>query len=818
MGDLWLIRQFEPTNSQYWANWLNICPSQKIPCNGDIMEWNFYSSSDDGSPIFLSVWRQIEPTGYQLIGYNEVNASKVGVVRFPIEREDRIRARAGDVFGVFYEHRDSPGSVAFISGIGSNPRHTSNHVLHSCVSQQYTKDEIMQYMEANGRIQVRGPTHQKLYMVQAVVHDEKEIVRVKPTEEPIPSCGPIPQVENAVIVNYQPSGARVNGLMGDTIDFECRETYRMVGPGRVRCNANQKWSEIPQCEATIFCGPPPMVENAIYQPELPKADTGTVVRYTCEHGFSFNQNLPTNGSMIICQDDGTWSTPPMCDRVDSNCGLPPTVAFATAIPLYNTNRKTAVFGDTVRYKCDIGYFLMGNDTITCGRDGRWSDQLPRCGGMYRLCDNKLPEVENAQVVYSSTEPFSVAFYICRSGFFGEGNRAHIRCLPDGTWEKPDYVCGRKTPPIRAPHQGGTNVVGVTQCKNPPPQIANAIVIVRSTEPGAPANYLCLENYQPLGNATVVCGEDGIWRGDPNFSCMDVKTPPTTPITTPAPVTCGDPPQVEHATCWRLYRGRESVEGDIVKYICAEKFQLVGNVTVSCLGNGQWSPSPFCEETEPDCDWPPEVSNAALVSNVDGIEASYECNDGYVKVGGSTSIQCLNGLWTDPQFTCNRMRFSLLAFEPIFSIFFVNLLLALNCGEPPAVRNADWVPKGIASPGTVVIYECNPGTKLSGSDSIVCQSTGEWSTPPDCIEVISCGPPPSITNAVIISSAGMVSPDGSGTNSTDPNAISSPGSSVSYSCGNGYQLVQNRSTIYCQNDRKWSDPLPSCEGETKAFIK
>ena len=39
-----------------------------------------------------------------------------------------------------------------------------------------------------------------------------------------------------------------------------------------------------------------------------------------------------------------------------------------------------IVGDTARYYCNYGYYLIGNDTITCQSSGNWSEPPPFCEG------------------------------------------------------------------------------------------------------------------------------------------------------------------------------------------------------------------------------------------------------------------------------------------------------------------------------------------------------------------------------------------------------------------------------------------------------
>jgi len=57
-----------------------------------------------------------------------------------------------------------------------------------------------------------------------------------------------------------------------------------------------------------------------------------------------------------------------------DCGSPQ--AIINANPVFSTT----LYGDTVRYECNLGYELVGNDILTCGSDQSWAGVTPACQG------------------------------------------------------------------------------------------------------------------------------------------------------------------------------------------------------------------------------------------------------------------------------------------------------------------------------------------------------------------------------------------------------------------------------------------------------
>ena len=46
---------------------------------------------------------------------------------------------------------------------------------------------------------------------------------------------------------------------------------------------------------------------------------------------------------------------------------------------YVTNPTYRNEGSVASYGCNVGFILVGNETRTCGNDGTWSGDEPKCG-------------------------------------------------------------------------------------------------------------------------------------------------------------------------------------------------------------------------------------------------------------------------------------------------------------------------------------------------------------------------------------------------------------------------------------------------------
>lgn len=97
-------------------------------------------------------------------------------------------------------------------------------------------------------------------------------------------------------------------------------------------------------------------------------------------------------------------------------------------------------------------------------------------------------------------------------------------------------------------------------------------------------------------------------------------------------------------------------------------------------------------------------------------------------------------------------------------------------------------------GDPIYYYCNVGDRV-GDEFRTCGDNGEWSgTEPTCAETTQCQHPTAIRNGV--------------RSSNNPDAITSVGTTITYTCNSGYTLVGN-GTQECLESGNWSAVQPVC---------
>ena len=166
------------------------------------------------------------------------------------------------------------------------------------------------------------------------------------------------------ISNPDNGHASGDNRIGSTVYFTCNNNYVLVGPSNVTCQANGEWTAPSSVCIRHTCNYPGDVVNGFANST--DYTESSVIRYQCYNGY-----ILTGLSTIICNSNGKWSNDlPVCLPVKcSDPGIPENGQR------FHTN---FLFGSIVKYSCDIGYNIVGNDTIICSENGQWNTTIPIC--------------------------------------------------------------------------------------------------------------------------------------------------------------------------------------------------------------------------------------------------------------------------------------------------------------------------------------------------------------------------------------------------------------------------------------------------------
>ncbi|KAM9148148.1 membrane cofactor protein-like isoform 2-T2 [Pangshura tecta] len=358
-------------------------------------------------------------------------------------------------------------------------------------------------------------------------------------------------------------------------------------------------------------------------------------------------------------------------------------------------------GTTATFSCNEGYRLIGTTSAKCvasGNEVDWDKEVPVCQAIPCL---PPPDITHGSHTGQSGEEFSfgsAVTYKCDQGFSLIGE-ASIHCTTkdnvNGEWSGPSPEC-----------EGA--------CESPPRfSFAELPGEVNNSYPvGTKLKYSCRSGYTfaPGKSPLVTCLANSTWSADPEF-CV------------------GRP-----CKSLELENGRvhltDHLFGATANFSCNEGYRLTGPNSVRCVlveSGVDWNKElPRCDAIP--CLPPPYIANGFHTGQSEqeftfGSAVTYKCDQGFSLIGDA-SIHCttkndLNGEWSGPAPECKVVR----------------------CPEPEVKNGKKQTGLGPDySYGNTVIFECDSGYTLTGSNSVKCEANNSW-VPflPTCLSITHTTP-------------------------------------------------------------------------------
>ncbi|XP_064029894.1 membrane cofactor protein-like isoform X2 [Pogoniulus pusillus] len=297
--------------------------------------------------------------------------------------------------------------------------------------------------------------------------------------------------------------------------------------------------------------------------------------------------------------------------------------------------------------------------------------------------------------------------------------------------------------------------------------------------GTTVSYTCRPGYVRILEKQLsrTCGKDLEWSPKEQF-CTEMK--------------CSHPGDLENGavTVTDLKFGSKAT------FSCGAGFRLVGTSEATCIivdkGVAWDRDLPFCQKIP--CKPPPDIANGHHTEAAEYLyqtSVTYTCND--VPRGsdpfsliGSATIVCtfnqdtLDGVWSGPPPECKVVKCTAPRVENGFRRSGLGFSFTYNDS---------------------VVFECNPGYFMVGSNVVTCTKDSTWFPPtPTCREVTESGcDAPKVTHGVV----------------TPEKSVYATGESVQIRCtapctfpGGAEEM-----TATCQGQNTWS-PLQDCACEAE----
>lgn len=510
-----------------------------------------------------------------------------------------------------------------------------------------------------------------------------------------------------------------------TVYFECDPGFMIGEVKSIRCLETGHWENLyPLCKE-VECPkldqiiPDGYVRVYSYKP-------GGQAIYSCDQGFRLEGHFSRN-----CQDDGNWSgKDPICIKV--YCPQPEKVDG-----IMTGYKDVYEIGDKVSYQCEPGYYIIGNNIRYCTESSRWTEPVPTCSIIF--CP-ELPALENGFTFGNSVDYNSIITYSCIDGYELVGDKEST-CLENGTWSGTQRSCVRiicgEPPSIEnafisrqdGMHYGDAVVyscnVGYDQssgkrkslCQNDRSwstvdftcNIISCYPISANDVPhavfkegeftyGTILNFSCEVGYELSGSSILICTESRLWS-DAYPQCTIV--------------TCSPLPSIEFGTLTarsNVYDSQATISCDIGR-------TLIGSSNISCLASGDWEDiSSVCQIVSCEEIKLSDISNGIFIGSsfTYGSKVSFVCNEGYT-LSGASEINCTaDGSWNSS--------------FPMCEIVVCPQLPLLESGQVQVDSN-EYMSK--------VRFSCNEGYSLIGEENATCTSTGKWDVALPLCQIVLC---------------------------------------------------------------------------------
>ncbi|XP_045205733.2 CUB and sushi domain-containing protein 3-like [Mercenaria mercenaria] len=443
--------------------------------------------------------------------------------------------------------------------------------------------------------------------------------------------------------------------------YNCSVGFDLWGENTRKCSADGIWDKEPPRCLIKDCGSlSNPVNGEVY---VPISTYNAYALYVCYEGYHIRGTHTRK-----CTPEGLWSKEkPICEQTD--CGNPPSPVNG------EVTFNGTVYESEAKYMCYTGYELVGEESIVCEEDEKWSETGQSC--MLTDCGS-LEAPEDGDIKGTTSTYQSIVTFSCSEGFDLSGDEKLV-CTADGKWN------------------GSTPVCRIKDCGSLP-ELQNGKIVFNKTTFGSEANYICDVGYSYMGDFTRICRSNATWsETEPLCQIKDCKVPSI-------------PSNGE------IYFDNTTY-GSVIYYLCDVGYNMKGENVSVCTENGQWN------NTETKCVIKdcgnlsnPENGELLISNTYYGSMANFSCNTGFTLHGYQTRTCLETGNWSNDNPLC----------------------VVKDCGELSGPTNGSvYLPS--TTYGAVAVYICDTGYDVFGDVTRVCQEDGIWDGNDPTCELTDCEP-------------------------------------------------------------------------------
>uniref|UniRef100_A0AAY4AUK1 Sushi domain-containing protein n=1 Tax=Denticeps clupeoides TaxID=299321 RepID=A0AAY4AUK1_9TELE len=176
-------------------------------------------------------------------------------------------------------------------------------------------------------------------------------------------CGSAPKIQSGTSLSEEKSEYEY----GNIVTYICNNGYTLKGSNILTCREDERFHpDPPECIELANVCPKLIIENGQKTGPNPPYKLKSHLTFKCNEGF-----ILSGSADVTCEVDGWTPLPPKCEEIQ--CFKPQiTNGILTA-----EAKETYKFKSTVRFKCNPGFTMQGNEDVTCGSNADWSP-LPQC--------------------------------------------------------------------------------------------------------------------------------------------------------------------------------------------------------------------------------------------------------------------------------------------------------------------------------------------------------------------------------------------------------------------------------------------------------